>query len=96
MVPDIVKNGESIENYPNGEATRVIFDIEGVRTLVDFKVIDILEDSNPYPTLLGIDWATDMNGLINLKKWKMIFERKSLSVVVSLDPTKGPHYTEPL
>ena len=43
-------------------------DIEGASTLVDFEVIEIVNDSNPYPTLLGIDWTTDMNRVINLKK----------------------------
>jgi len=36
--------------------------------LADFEVIEIVDDNNPYPALLGIDWATDMNGVINLKK----------------------------
>lgn len=46
--------------------------------------------------LLGIDWANDMNGVINLKKHKMIFEKKSLCVVVPLDPAEGARYTEPV
>jgi len=25
-------------------------------------------ENNPYPELLGINWAIDMNGMINLKK----------------------------
>ena len=33
-----------------------------------------------------------MNGVINLKKCKMIFEKKSLRVVVPLDPVKESHY----
>jgi len=37
-----------------------------------------------------------MNGVINLKKWKMIFEKKSLRVVVPLDPAKGARYTKPV
>jgi hypothetical protein len=32
-------------------------DIDGVRTFVDFEVIEIVDDSCPYPELLGIDWA---------------------------------------
>lgn len=36
--------------------------------MAEFKVIEIMDDSNPYPVLLGIDWATDMNRVINLKK----------------------------
>jgi len=35
-----------------------------------------------------------MNGVINLKKQKMIFEKKSLHIVVKLDPAEGPRYTE--
>jgi len=34
-----------------------------------------------------------MDAVINLEKRKMTFERKSLRVVVPLDPTKGAHYT---
>jgi len=37
-----------------------------------------------------------MNGVINLKKRKMIFEKKSLHVVVPLDPMEGSRYTEPV
>lgn len=64
--------------------------------LADFKVIYIFHDSNPYPMLLGIYWAIDMNGLINIEKWKIIFEKKSLCVVVPLHPAEGLHYTEPV
>jgi len=53
---------------PMGQLLGVNMDIEGVSALVDFEVIEIVDDNNPYPTLLGIDWATDMNGVINLKK----------------------------
>lgn len=69
-------------------------DIEGVSTLANFEVIDIIDGSNPYPVLLGIDWATDMNGVINIKKRKMIFEKKSLCIVVPLDPVEGSRYIE--
>lgn len=50
--------------------------------MADFEVKEIIDDSSPYPALLGIDWAIDMNGVINLKKRTMSFERKSLWVVV--------------
>jgi hypothetical protein len=29
--------------------------IEGVKTKVDFEVIEIMDESDPYPALLGID-----------------------------------------
>jgi len=62
----------------------------------NFKVIEIVDESNPYPALLEIDWATDMNRIINLKRWKMTFENKSLWVVDLLDPAEGEHYTKPV
>lgn len=37
-----------------------------------------------------------MNGVINLKKKKMVFEKQSLHAVIPLDLTEGPHYTEPM
>jgi len=46
----------------------VTMDIEGGSALAYFEAIEIVDDNNPYPVLLGIDWATDMNGVINLKK----------------------------
>ena len=78
MVSDSAKDGQSVEDHPHGATTGVTMDIEGESTLVDFEVIDILDDINPYLSLLGIDSATDMNGVINIKKRKMIFEKKSL------------------
>ena len=77
-----------------GRLQGVTVDIEGASTLADFKVIDIVDDRNPYPTLLGIDWTTNMNGVINVKKQNMFFEKKSLRVVVPLDLVEGLRYTE--
>jgi len=37
-----------------------------------------------------------MNGVINLKKWKMIFEKKLLRVIAPLDLAEGLRYTEPV
>ena len=81
---------------PMGRFQGVTIDIEGTSTQMDFEVIEIVDDNNPYPVVLGINWATDMNGVINLKKCKMIFEKKSLCVVIPLDPTEGSHYIEPV
>jgi len=60
---------------PIGRLQGVIVDIKGVNALADFEVIKNVDDRNPYLALLGIDWAIDMNGVINLKKWKMILRR---------------------
>ena len=72
----------------------VTVDIEGVSVITDFEVIDIVNESNPYPALLRIDWAIDMNGVINLRNRTMSFEKKSLRVVVPLDPPERAHYTK--
>ena len=64
--------------------------------LTDFEVIEIVDEIKPYPPLFGIDLATGMNGVINLKRRKMIFKKKSLHVIVPLDLTEGVRYTEPV
>ena len=79
-----------------GQLYGVTVDIEGVSTMVDYEVIEIVDESNPYTMLLGIDWAINMNGVINLKKRTMSFERKSLQVLVPLDSAEGACYTEPI
>ena len=63
---------------------------------MDFEVIEIIDDSDPYPALLGIEWAMENAAVINLKKRHMIFEGKDLRVILPLDPSQGERYTEPL
>ena len=48
-------------------------DIEGARAIADLEMIKIVDDSNLYLALLGIDWEFDMNADINLKKRNMTF-----------------------
>ena len=81
---------------PMGQLQGVTVDIEGTSALANFEVIEIMDDSNSYPAFLGIDWDTNMNRVINLKKQKMIFEKKSLHVIVPLDPAEGSRYTKPI
>ena len=71
-------------------------DIDGVSTLADFEAIEIIDDSNPYPALLGIEWALENHVVINLKNRQMTFEGKGLRVIVPLDPSQGERYTEPV
>jgi hypothetical protein len=40
----------------------------------EFEKIDIMDNTTPYPTLLGLDWVFDNQDIINLKTMKMIFE----------------------
>ena len=81
---------------PLGRFLNVPVDIDGVCTVADFKVIEIIDDSNPYPSLLGIEWAMENAVVINLKKRHMTFKGKYLRVIVPLDPSQGERYTEPL
>lgn len=53
---------------PMGRLHRVTVDIEGASVLVDFEVIEIVDDSNPYLAFLEVDWDFDINAIINLKK----------------------------
>jgi hypothetical protein len=71
-------------------------DIDGVRTFADFEVIEIVDNSCPYPTLLGIDWAFNNSTIVDLKKRCMKFERDGLRVIAPLDPDEGQRYMEPI
>ena len=79
---------------PLGHLSSVPVDLDGVRSLADFEVIEIIDDSTPYPTLLGIDWAFNNQAIINLKKKTMSFEGNGIWVIGPLDPVLGPTYTE--
>ena len=76
--------------------SNVIVDVEGLRTYADFEVINIVDDTNPYPTLLGIDWAINNQTIINFKKRIIAFEDEEMRVVSPIDPFKGQRYVEPI
>jgi hypothetical protein len=52
---------------PIGRLKGVIVDLDGVCTKADFEVIEIVDDTTPYPSFLGLDWAFDNHTIINLK-----------------------------
>ena len=70
-------------------------DVAGVKTVVDFEVIETMGDKDPYPLLLGIDWSYENYAIIDLKKDTMTFEATGIKVVQPLDPYVGPKYREP-
>ena len=55
-------------------------------------MIEIIDDSKPYPALLGMDWEFDNLVVINLKKKKMTFEGHNIRIITPLDPSMGPFY----
>ena len=77
-----------------GRLSNVPVDIDGVQSLADFKVIEIIDDSKPYPALLGIGWDFDNLVMINLKNKKMTFEGHNIKIIAPLYPSMGPHYAE--
>jgi hypothetical protein len=81
---------------PFGRLEHVPMDIDGVRTFADLKVIEIIYDSYPYPTLLGIDWDFNNLTVVDLKKRRMTFEGNGLKVIEPLDPDEDRRYTKPI
>jgi len=45
-----------------------------LRLFVDFEVIEIMDESDPYPALLGISWAYENSAVIDLNKETITFE----------------------
>ena len=96
MVPYTAEISQSTKDCAPRKTPNVSVDIDGVSTLAEFEVIEIIDDNNPYPALLGIEWAIDNDAVINLRKRQMTFEGKKLRVIVPLDPSQGERYTEPV
>jgi hypothetical protein len=71
-------------------------DIDGVRSFLDFEVIEIVDERCPYPALLGIDWDFNNSTIVDLHKRRMMFEGDGLRVIAPLDPDEGPKYIEPI
>jgi len=54
--------------FPIIRLKNIEVDLAGVKTVADFEVKKIMDENDPYPTLLGIDWAFDNSAFLNLKK----------------------------
>jgi len=61
-------------------------DIAKVKTYAEFKVINIMGDKDPYPTLLGIEWDFENYNIIDLKKEFMTFEVEGVRLIQPIDP----------
>jgi hypothetical protein len=79
---------------PLGHLSSVPVDLDRVRSLAAFEVIEIIDDSMPSPALLGIDWEFDNKVIIKLKKKTMSFEGNGIQVIGPLEPALGPRYTK--
>jgi hypothetical protein len=81
---------------PFGRPEHVPVDIDRVRTFLDFEVIEIVDDTCPYPALLGIDWDFNNSTIVDLNRRRMKFEGDFLRVTTPMDPDEGHRYTEPI
>jgi hypothetical protein len=54
---------------PIGCLTGVPMNVDEVRNMVEFEAIEIMEDSQPYCALMGLEWDFDNHAIINLK-WR--------------------------
>jgi hypothetical protein len=80
---------------PIGRIKGVTVDHDGVCTKVDFEVIEIVDGTTPYPTLLGLDWDFENQAIINLNTRKISFESGEYRVIAPLDPSEGERFAEP-
>jgi hypothetical protein len=80
---------------PIGRLKVIPLYLDGVCTMEDFEVIDIVDNNSPYLAFLGLYWDFNNHNIINLKTRKMIFELGEYRVIVPLDPLEGGRYVEP-
>jgi hypothetical protein len=80
---------------PIGRLKGVTVDLDGVHTKANLEVIEIVDDTTPYPTLLGMDWAFKNQAVINLKTRKMTFELGDYMVIAPLKPSEGQRFVKP-
>ena len=76
---------------PIGQVAHLLVEVEGLKTYVDFDVIEIVYDSSSYLALLGIVWANENLVVINFKKRVMNFENRDMRVIA-----QGQIYVEPV
>ena len=81
---------------PIGILNQVHVEVEGLRTYAEFQVIDIVNDTNPYPALLRIDWEIENQTIIDFKKRILSFEDSEIRVVALIDPIEGQRYVDPV
>ena len=57
--PIQLRLANQVKVLPIGWLSNFSIDVKGLCTFTDFEVINIIDDTNPYPSLLGLDWAID-------------------------------------
>jgi hypothetical protein len=88
----ILENQHKIISIRRVEGVPV--NIDCVHSVAEFKVIKIVENNQPYPTLIGFHWAFGNQEIINLNKRQMIFEGVCLKITAPLDPMEPRRYVD--
>lgn len=84
--PIQLRMANQVKVIPLGRLSGISVDLDGVRFVAEFEVIEIVDDSNPYPALLGIEWALNNNAIINLMKIQMSFDDGTNRITALIDP----------
>lgn len=92
--PVQLRMANQVKVVPLGRLPKVLIDLDGVKSTAEFEVIEIIDNKSPYPTLLGIEWALDCNGIINLKRKQMTFDDGTNRITTLIDPAEGPRYVK--
>ena len=74
----------------------MLVEVKGLKTFTYFDIIEIVDESSSYPTLLGIGWESDNLVVINFKKQVMTFENHNFQIIIPLDPMEGRRYVKPV
>lgn len=82
--------------YPIERMEKVEVNLDGVKSTIDFEVIETIDETYPYLALLGINRAFDNNAILNLKNRKMSLDLDTMILVTPLDPCKGERCIEPI
>jgi len=94
--PVQLRMANQVKVIPLGIFSNVLVDLDTVRSVAEFEVIEIVDDSNPYLALLGIEWALNNNVIINLKRRKLSFDDGKNRFTAPIDPREGQRYVEPV
>ena len=72
-----------------GRVTCISIEVEGLKTYVDFDVINIVDEVSLFHDLLGIGWENENLVVVNFKKRVMTFENCDIQIIGPLVPQEG-------
>ena len=85
------KSGQSFINWSR---THIPFEVVGLKIYKYFDVIEIINNTIPYPLLLEIGWEMENLEIINFKKRMMTIKNHDMRAIAPLDPLEEQRYVE--